>query len=60
SSIEETGHNGRKKWEVKISDKDKAETELWRILHSAKDIRITSFQQKSYELEDIFLALVEE
>ncbi len=60
SNIDETELNGLKTWQVRVTDKNEAEMNMLRILHSEKgEARIISFKQKSYELEDIFLDLVE-
>jgi ABC-2 type transport system ATP-binding protein len=60
SDIDETDINGIKRWQVRVTDKNEAEAKMLGVLHLNKgDARVISFKQKSYELEDIFLDLVE-
>lgn len=50
--------NGITEWLVTVSDQEKAEKELLRLILQDKKLRITSFQRKAAELEEIFLKIV--
>ncbi len=60
AGIQETGKNGTKKWKVQVTDLEKAERDLLRIIHSTPKVTVTSFHAETVELEDIFLKLVED
>ncbi len=60
SNVELLEKNGHVTWQVSVNDKEVAETELLKILISFENIRILGYQEKSYELEDVFLKLMEE
>ncbi|MBD3196453.1 MAG: ATP-binding cassette domain-containing protein [Candidatus Lokiarchaeota archaeon] len=48
------------KWYINISDEDQAEKNLLRLLLKDDNVSITEFYRKKYELEDIFLKVIEE
>ncbi|UCE12899.1 MAG: ABC transporter ATP-binding protein [Candidatus Heimdallarchaeota archaeon] len=60
AGIKETVLNGKKKWKVKVTNKEIAERELLRIVHSTPEVIVTSFHTETVELEDVFLKLVED
>ena len=60
AGIQETTQNGKKKWKVQVTDLEKAERQLLRIVHSNPEIIVTSFHAETVELEDVFLKLVED
>ncbi len=45
--------------EIEVSDEDKAQQNLIRELTRGNDLKISDFRQQEYELEDIFIKLVE-
>jgi ABC-2 type transport system ATP-binding protein len=47
------------RWRVTVTDPEAAETELLRGLLADPDVAVTDFRRQSYELEDIFVQLVE-
>jgi ABC-2 type transport system ATP-binding protein len=51
-------HNGDITWQVSVSDQQAAETELLKQLVN-KPVLVTEFRRKQYELEDIFLQVIE-
>jgi len=52
--------NGHVAWNITISDDAAAETELLRFVLADENIRVTEFGRKRYELEDIFMQIVEQ
>ncbi|TFG47843.1 MAG: ABC transporter ATP-binding protein [Anaerolineales bacterium] len=51
-------HNGDITWQVSVSDPQAAEAELLKLLVN-KPVLVTEFRRKQYELEDIFLQVIE-
>jgi ABC-2 type transport system ATP-binding protein len=51
-------HNGHTAWQVSVSDPQAAEAELLKMLAN-KPVLVTEFRRKQYELEDIFLQVIE-
>jgi ABC-2 type transport system ATP-binding protein len=51
--------NGYTTWQVGVTDSSLAEQNLLRLLLKDEQLRVVEFQQKSFELEDVFLNLVE-
>ncbi len=47
-------------WHVRVSDAAAAESQLLRLLLADEQIAVTEFRRKTYELEEVFLSLVEE
>jgi len=47
------------RWRVAVTDPEAAEAELLRALLADPDVAVTEFRQQSYELEDVFMQLVE-
>lgn len=59
-SIQQSENNGLHSWKVAVADQEKAEMLLLRKLLEDPELRVASFQKKKFELEDIFMKLVEE
>jgi ABC-2 type transport system ATP-binding protein len=51
--------DGETSWEVSVSDAAAAESELYKLLVS-QGVTVTGFNRKKYELEEIFMQVVEE
>lgn len=51
-------HNGGSSWQVSVSDPQAAEAELLRLLVNGP-IVVTEFRRKKYELEDVFMKVIE-
>jgi ABC-2 type transport system ATP-binding protein len=51
-------HNGASAWQVSVNDPQTAETELLKLLVNGPSV-VTEFRRKQYELEDIFMQVVE-
>jgi ABC-2 type transport system ATP-binding protein len=51
--------DGVTRWSVSVTDPESAETELLRALLVDPDMAVIDFRRRSYELEDIFVQLVE-
>ncbi|MFX1515518.1 MAG: ABC transporter ATP-binding protein [Promethearchaeota archaeon] len=51
--------NGYTTWQVGVTDASLAEQNLLRLLLKDEQLRVVEFRQKSFELEDVFLNLVE-
>jgi ABC-2 type transport system ATP-binding protein len=50
--------NGRMDWQVTVSDADAAEDQLLSLAISAPGVKVTSFCQSKFDLEDVFMNLV--
>ncbi len=59
SAIQSQKRNGLTTWTVGVSDADRAERELFRMLAAEPDIIVTGYQIKAQELEEVFLRIVE-
>ena len=51
--------NGQTNWQVCVSDEDAAEDQLLRLILEDRDIRVKCFGRKTYNLEEVFLSIVE-
>ncbi len=60
NSLQMTRLNGRTKWLVSVNDDGTAEDELLRVILEDRSISVCEFGIKKYELEEIFLKLVED
>jgi len=58
SGIIDGQHNGDSAWQVSVSDPQTAEAELLKMLVNGPAV-VTEFRRKQYELEDIFMQVVE-
>jgi ABC-2 type transport system ATP-binding protein len=47
-------------WHIGVTDEAAAEAQLLRMVLADDDVIVTGFQQKRYELEEVFMKLVEE
>jgi ABC-2 type transport system ATP-binding protein len=59
AEIQETQDEGRMTWVVAVSDADQAEAQLLRTLLQDEDLVVTDFRRREYELEEIFINIVE-
>jgi ABC-2 type transport system ATP-binding protein len=46
-------------WIIRVSELETAENELFRLLAAEKGIVITEYRRKAYELEDVFIQIIE-
>ncbi|MFW9918148.1 MAG: ABC transporter ATP-binding protein [Candidatus Thorarchaeota archaeon] len=60
NSLQTTKLNGRTQWLVSVNDDVMAEDELLRVILEDKSLSVCEFGIKKYELEEIFLKLVED
>lgn len=58
SGIKTGQHNGETTWQVSVTDPQAAEAQLFRIL-STDGVIVTEYRRKQYELEDIFMQVIE-
>ena len=59
SEIQESADENQVTWIVAVSDPDLAETQLLRLLLKDEDLVVTDFRRRQYELEEIFINIVE-
>ncbi len=60
NSVQTMEQNGRTKWLVSVGDEALAEEELLRLILRDRSLSVCEFAMKKYELEEIFLRLVED
>jgi ABC-2 type transport system ATP-binding protein len=59
-AIQETdGREGQATWLVSVLEPETAEDQLLRILLGEPAVRVTDFRKQQFELEDIFVAIIE-
>ncbi len=58
-SIESSQANGQPEWRVSVTDDNAAKDELLRLVLSEKSLRVTEFGRLKYDLEEVFLKIVE-
>jgi hypothetical protein len=51
-------HNGESTWQVSVNQPETAEAELLKLLVNGPVV-VTEFRRKKYELEDVFLQVIE-
>lgn len=51
--------NGHVNWEISVTDADAAEDQLQRLILEDRNLQIISFRRKTYNLEEVFLNLVD-
>lgn len=51
-------HNGTSVWQIGVSDEAAAESALLRFILEDRDITVTEFSRKKYELEEVFMEIV--
>jgi ABC-2 type transport system ATP-binding protein len=54
-----TQHNGTSNWQVSVSDENAAEANLLRHILADQTLTVTEFSRKKYELEEVFMEIVE-
>ncbi|MFN2197750.1 MAG: ABC transporter ATP-binding protein [Anaerolineales bacterium] len=59
-SLNAEQQNGLTTWQVSVTDSDAAEDELLYLVLAEHDVRVTNFGRKTYNLEEVFLNLVNE
>jgi ABC-2 type transport system ATP-binding protein len=59
SSIDTTSMNGRTTLRVHVTDEQAAKAELLRLILSDEDTTVIEFGRKKYELEEVFISIVE-
>lgn len=57
--IDKTYSNGAMRWQVAVSDEAAAESELLRLLLADEQLVVLDFGRKTFELEEVFMNLVE-
>jgi ABC-2 type transport system ATP-binding protein len=50
--------NGTTQWQVQVADNDEAEAGLLRRVLANKQVTVTAFNRKTYELEEVFIQIV--
>jgi ABC-2 type transport system ATP-binding protein len=58
SGIIDGQHNGESAWQISVSDPQAAEAQLLKLLVN-DSVVVTEFRRKQYELEDIFMQVIE-
>jgi ABC-2 type transport system ATP-binding protein len=58
SGIIDGQHNGESAWQVSVSDPQAAEAQLLKLLVDSPVV-VTEFRRKQYELEDVFMQVIE-
>ena len=56
--ISQARHNGTTTWQVSVSDEAAAENQLLRTVLEDRQVKVTSFNRKKYELEEVFMDIV--
>jgi ABC-2 type transport system ATP-binding protein len=59
ASVQVSRKNGRERWQVSVTDEAAARSELLRLVLSEPSTNVIEFGQKKYELEEVFLSIVE-
>ncbi|HET6446271.1 MAG TPA: ABC transporter ATP-binding protein [candidate division Zixibacteria bacterium] len=59
SAVNVAGDDGHYQWQVSVVDEVVAETQLLRLILADEQLMVTGFGRKKYELEEIFMSLVE-
>ncbi|MFW9999252.1 MAG: ABC transporter ATP-binding protein [Candidatus Hodarchaeota archaeon] len=60
SNINVEKKNNKIKWQVQVTDDNMAEEKLLRLILENEKVKVTDFRLKQYELEEIFLQVLEE
>ena len=60
TNIESQEKREQTKWQITVSDDNLAEENLLRLILAEGNVRVTDYRIKKYELEEIFLQVVEE
>lgn len=59
SHVETAQQNGVTQWQVAVTDETAAEQQFFRLLAGEEGVVVTEYGRKQYELEEIFMQLVE-
>lgn len=59
SHIDTTHEDGVTEWQVAVGDETAAERQLFRLLARDENVFVTEYRRKIYELEEVFMQLVE-
>jgi ABC-2 type transport system ATP-binding protein len=59
SALQATTTDTQTEWQVTVTDEAAAEDQLLRLVLAEPQLRVTEFGRKKYELEEVFLGLVE-
>jgi ABC-2 type transport system ATP-binding protein len=59
SALTATANDSQTDWQVTVTDEAAAEDQLLRLVLAESALRVTEFGRKKYELEEVFLGLVE-
>ena len=59
SDVDVVHRNETTTWQVTVTDEQAAETQLLRSVLADEEVVVTTFQRKRYELEEIFVSIVE-
>ncbi|MBN1486605.1 MAG: ABC transporter ATP-binding protein [Anaerolineae bacterium] len=59
SQVDRLHHNGTTTWQISVTDEQAAKEHLLRQILSDERLIVTGFNQKKYELEEIFMNIVE-
>ena len=60
SAVKVEAKNGQSTWQVSVTDCETAEDQLLRLAISDPAVRVTEFGRMKYELEEVFLNMIEE
>jgi ABC-2 type transport system ATP-binding protein len=58
TTVQVAQSNGRAEWEVSVSDVNAAEDQLLGLVMSVPAVKVTSFGQSKFDLEEVFINLV--
>jgi ABC-2 type transport system ATP-binding protein len=59
SGVDVSSKNGLTTWQVRVTSDDVAKAQLLRLVMSDEHLNVLEFGRKKYELEDVFLSIVE-
>jgi hypothetical protein len=59
SSVHEAAHNGVVTWDIGVTDDRAAEAQLLRHVLADEALTVVEFSRKKFELEEVFLNIVE-
>jgi len=59
AALQATTIDSQSEWQVSVTDEAAAEDQLLRLVLADSQLRVTEFGRKKYELEEVFLGLVE-
>ncbi len=59
AGVKTTSMNGRIIWRVHVKDEEVAKSQLLRLILADEDVKVVEFGRKQYELEEVFLNIIE-